>query len=294
MNLSKLQFTSNPIAKQLYNLDLQQIKEIFREKESKLHHGIDHRNSFDSGVDIQTNSDEDDSSTEASSPEIEIPVLRAEDEIKDFIENKDLYTGKDLQSGLSEFNFHDYLYCYKSFHSPILDQQFEGFSIEKILKDAKIMGNVKKEQKKKTEISNAVQVLKNKQALKTWREKYLVMKRESAKKNAFDETSENIQDEPPFDHDPDWTIRNSVLPDSVYRPTVTKDIKFNEVVEAIEVLEDQIDGEVNKVVRSTSKPGKLDPSVLNRRSARIDRLGQKLYTVKMKARSMSANCKSHN
>ena len=292
VTLSKLQLSGNPIVNQdskLFNLDLEQMKEIFRENENKSHLALDHRNSFDSGVDLITNSDEDDTNTEESYSDKK-STMREEDEINDFIENKDLYTGKNLLSETKEFNFDDYLYCYKSFHSPLLDQQFEGFSIEKILKDAKIVGDVKKEQKEKIKISNAVQLLKDKQTLKTWREKYRMLKQNSDGKSALDETNEINQVDPPFDHDPDWTIRNSALPDSVYKPSLTKDIRFNQVVEAIEVLEDQLDGEVNKVVRSTSRPGKLDKRILNRRSARIDRIGLKLENVKMKARSMSANC----
>ena len=50
------------------------------------------------------------------------------EEINDFIENKDLYCGKKLETAEDEFNFDDYLYCYKSFHSPFLDKEFEGFS----------------------------------------------------------------------------------------------------------------------------------------------------------------------
>ena len=63
-----------------------------------------------------------------------------------------------------------------------------------------------------------------------------MLKQNSDAKSALDETHEINQVDPPFDHDPDWTIRNSALPDSVYKPSLTKDIRFNQVVEAISLL----------------------------------------------------------
>ena len=55
------------------------------------------------------------------------------------------------------------------------------------------------------------------------------------------------------------------------------------------MFENQLDGEVEKVVASTSKPGRLNNEAINRRSAKLNRLGNKVESMKKKARSMSAN-----
>ena len=257
------------------------------EEEKKMMKGkLELGESFDSGIGINEVESTEDSGEATATDENQ--DMDENDEIQDFLDNKDLYTGKKLSDG-EEFNFDDYEYCYKSFHSPLLDKEFDGLSIDQIQQAAAEMKMKKEEQKKKREISEAVQFLKTRRAMMTWRDKYKKMKQMTAKKYSENDYSpEEEGTEPPYDQDPDWTITNSSVSDKVYHPGAgDKDVKFDEVVRAIEVLEDQIDDEVEKVVRS--RPGRVETDVRERRSARIDRLNQRLNTAKKKARIMSAN-----
>ena len=241
---------------------------------------MEHRDSFDSGIDVTgANDDYEKSLDNQDSPK----GLNEEDEIKDFIKNKDLYAGKPVADN-EDFNFDQFLYYYKSFHSPLIDKQFHGFSLEEIKKAAENVDLVKKDQFKKTKVNKALQSLKNKNALLAWRDEYRRMKI-SGRNVDF----KNLDVDTLIDVDPDWTISNSNIPDGVFNPKQNKEIKFDQVLKAIEVFENQLDGEVEKVVASTSKPGRLNNEAINRRSAKLNRLGNKVESMKKKARSMSAN-----
>ena len=256
------------------------------EQESKKGSINDLGNSFDSGVELK----EEDESTEYSESISKVHQEQSDaDEIQEFLANKDLYSGKQLANSEKEFNFDDYEYCYKSFHSPLLDKQFAGLSLEQIKEASLRMEHKKEEQKKKREISEALQQLNTKRAMMTWRDKYRRQKQITAKKYR-DEDLEAPEIDPPYDQDPDWTVNNCSFNDKVFHPAAGgKDVKFNDVVKAIEVLEDQIDDEVDKVVRSTSRPGTVQTGVRERRSAKIDRLNHKLSSARRKARAMSAH-----
>lgn len=76
-------------------------------------------------------------------------------------------------------------------------------------------------------------------------------------------------------------------------------------MKAIEVTEDEIEGEVSRALRTAARPGRLDKVfehheshissilhkkvALDRRSARMSRLADRLQSLRRKARSLSAN-----
>ena len=240
-----------------------------------------HRHSFDSGIGIKDLSEtESETWSEDSRSECKVSVKRDDEveEINDFIENKDLYAGKKLDKVEEEFNFDDYLYCYKSFHSPYLDKQFEGFSLKDIQSAALRVEKRKKEQENKKQINLALESLHSRAALAAWRDHYRQQSAVRARsyERADTECTMGHNVSPPHGQDPDWTIANSALPDTVFSPAVNKasqsifltkitikcdsaqDVSVDDVVKAIEVTEEEIDHEVSRAVRSAGRPGRLD------------------------------------
>lgn len=186
-----------------------------------------HRHSFDSGIGIKDLSEtESETSSEDTKSECKVSS-KADDEVEeinDFIENKDLYSGKKLDKVEEEFNFEDYLYCYKSFHSPFLDKQFEGFSLKDINDAALRVAKRKQEQEKKKRINLALESLHSRAALSAWRDRYRQQRaiRARSYERADTECTMGHNVSPPHGHDPDWTISNSALPDTVLSPAVNK------------------------------------------------------------------------
>ena len=185
-----------------------------------------HRQSFDSGIGIKDLSEtESETSSEDSRSECNVSC-RGDDEVEEinnFIKNKDLYSGKKLARVEEEFNFDDYLYCYKSFHSPLLDKQFEGFSLNDITNAALRVEKRKKEQEKKKLINIALDSLHSRVALSAWRDRYRQQSKIRARSyERADECTMGHIVSPPHGQDPDWTISNSALPDTVFSPAVKK------------------------------------------------------------------------
>ena len=185
-----------------------------------------HRHSFDSGIGIKDLNDETESETSSDDTKSVCEVVSKRDEeveeITNFIENKDLYSGKKLGKVEEEFNFDDYLYCYKSFHSPFLDKQFEGFSLNDITRAALKVARRKKEQERKKQINIALEALHSRVALSAWRDRYRQQRAARARSYERDECTLGEHGSPPHGQDPDWTISNSALPDNVFSPADKK------------------------------------------------------------------------
>ena len=232
LNLTRLQLGGNKISPadgRLLSLGLDHVRRNQLQNATKplvLESHQQHRNSFDSGIEIKDLSEtESETSSEESKSKSKAPSKGDDEaeEINDFIENKDLYCGKKLETVEDEFNFDDYLYCYKSFHSPFLDKEFEGFSLDDITNAAIKDEKRKKDQKKKKQISLALETLNNRTALSAWRDHYRrlqVMKTRSYERE--DECTKGDNVAPPHGQDPDWSISNSTLPDNVFSPSINK------------------------------------------------------------------------
>ena len=151
-------------------MGLNYIKSLKGEPEFKTVSQV-HRNSFDSGVDVNDSSEESTTITSVSDSMTDSNIDE-NNEIEDFIKNKDLYTGKKIGAPDDDFNFDDYLYCYKSFHSPLIDKEYHGYSMKDIQKASKAMEMRKREQLHKSIISKSLQLLNSKKALLAWRDNY--------------------------------------------------------------------------------------------------------------------------
>ena len=114
--------------------------------------------------------------------------------------------------------------------------------------------------------------------------------KEWKRKGKEEEEEEEEDINPPFAADPDWTVENSQLEDKIFRPGVDPRVNLSEVERAVAVLEAEMDGEVERVIRSAGSPGKHGGcgAGTERRRGRLDRLSSKLETVRNKARSVSA------
>ena len=249
---------------------LDHYRELLRGK-SKLGHQTQ---SVDSGVDVSNDLDKTDEYSDAEEKEI-----LSEEEIRNFIVNKDLYKCDPLCTEPETFD--EFLYYYKSFHSPLLDKEFHGFSMEKIQSESRKIERRKREQSEKNRISDALQSLKNATALRAWRAKYREMQRLKETRRG-EEDDEEEYPIPPFAADPDWTVQNSQLED--FWPGVDPSVNRSEVERALAVLEAEIDGEVERVIRSAGRPGKHS----GRGAGRLDRLSGKLDIIRNKVRSVSA------
>lgn len=226
-NLTRLQLGGNKISasdSRLLRSGLGRVRGNQSQDASSKHQ---HRHSFDSGIGIKDLSEtESETSSEDSRSECKVSAKGDEEveEINDFIENKDLYAGKKLDKVEEEFNFDDYLYCYKSFHSPYLDKQFEGFSLKDIHSAALRLEKRKKEQENKKQINLALESLHSRAALAAWRDHYRQQRaiRARSYEQADTECTMGHNVSPPHGQDPDWTISNSALPDTIFSPTVNK------------------------------------------------------------------------
>ena len=260
---------------------LDHYRELFRGK-SKL--GLQTQ-SVDSGVDVTNDLDK----TEEFSDEEEKEILSEEDDIRNFIVNKELYKCDPLSS--EPENFDEFLYYYKSFHSPLLDKEFHGFSMEQIQSESRKVEGRKREQSEKKRISDALQSLKNMTALRAWRLKYREMQRLKEKRRREGEDEEEEQLNPPFAADPDWTVQNSQLEEKIFRPgpALHPSVPWPELERAVAVLEAEMEGEVERVIRSAGRPGRGAGG--GRRLGRLERLGGRLETVRNKARAVSARAR---
>ena len=70
------------------------------------------------------------------------------------------------------------------------------------------------------------------------------------------------------------------------------DTKIEDIKKASLALENEFDDEIEKVIKSTDQPGKLDEAKLRARSAKIGRIEEKLKHVKRKSRTLSAHKKT--
>ena len=277
--LSCLQLTNNPLVwlseeeTAALARGLDQYRELFRAR-SKLGQQTQ---SVDSGVDVSNDLDK----TEDYSDEGENEILSEGDEIRDFVVNKELYKCDPLCS--EPENFDEFMEYYKSFHSPLLDKLFHGYSMEHIHRESRKVERRKMEQCEKKRISDALQSLKNTTALRAWRAKYREKQRLRAERGDEEEDNDNIN--PPFAADPDWTVENSQLEDEIFRPGRHPRLNLSEAERAVAVLEAEMDGEVEKVIRSAGSPGR---HWAERRRGRLERLSSKLETVRNKVRSVSA------
>ena len=211
-----------------------------------------------------------------------------EQEINHFMKNKNLQENQNVQFSGEFDNFDEFLYYYKSFHSPLIDKEFDGFSLDHIKTETRKNDDQKKEQLDKRQIWEKLQGMKDKEAMAAWREKY-----KDLKKNKQKEFENNLDDieiklDPPYATDPDWSLATSVLLDNVFS-LANNDAKIEDIVKATVALENEFDDEVEKVIKSTDQPGKLNEAKLRARSARIGRIEEKLKQVKMKARTVSAH-----
>ena len=80
-------------------------------------------------------------------------------------------------------------------------------------------------------------------------------------------------------------MENSQLEDEIFRPGRHPRLNLSEAERAVAVLEAEMDGEVEKVIRSAGSPGR---HWAERRRGRLERLSSKLETVRNKVRSVSA------
>ena len=264
---------------------LDHYRELLRGK-SKLGHQTQ---SVDSGVDVSNDLDKTDEYSDAEEKEI----LSEEDEIRNFIVNKEFYKCDPLCS--EPENFDEFLYYYKSFHSPLLDKEFHGISMEKIQSESRKVEGRKREQSEKKRISDALQSLKNMAALKAWRLKYREMQRlkERRRREGEEEDVEEEEEQlnPPFAADPDWTVQNSQLEEKIFLPGpgLHPSVPWPELERAVAVLEAEMEGEVERVIRSAGRPGRGGAGSL--RLGRLDRLGGRLETVRNKVRAVSARAR---
>ena len=67
------------------------------------------------------------------------------------------------------------------------------------------------------------------------------------------------------------------------------DTKIEDIKKATVALENEFDDEIEKVIKSTDQPGKMDEAKLRARSAKIGRIEEKLKHVKRKSRTLSAH-----
>lgn len=276
--LTCLQLNNNPLeeedrAKLVQGLE--QCRELYRKMKS-----CQHRESIDSGVDVNNDNEEEEDIAKDDQA-----GLSQEEEIRNFIENKDLY--KCCPKEEDQENFDEFLYYYKSFHSPLLDREFPGFSMEQIKTATRKIEQTKKEQNLKKRIDESLQTLKNRTALRGWRERYRQLQREGERRRV-DEGHEEYEVIAPYDQDPDWRIGNSHLQDNIFTPGPPNTLNPDQVASAMAVLESELEVEVEKVIKSSGMPGAVEEQVRERRSARIDRLSSRLETVRSKVRSVSA------
>ena len=211
-----------------------------------------------------------------------------EQEILNFIENKDQQEDQLVQFSSEFENFDEFLYYYKSFHSPLIDKEFNGFSLEHITNETNKKEEKKKEQLKKRLIWDQLQVRKDKEAISAWRGKY--KKEKQKKEKEFEENYDgiDINIDAPYAIDPDWSIPTTKVRDEVFN-MAKNDVTLEDVVKATNAIETELDKEVQKVIKSTDKPGKLPEEKLRIRSARIERLNEKLLQIRKKGRSLSAH-----
>ena len=248
---------------------------------------LSQRESIDSGVDVTHDGPDGDSgATQDDRERLEQTSLSAEDEIRNFMENKDLYRCHPASEEQERFD--EFLYYYKSFHSPLLDKEFQGFSMEQIKSESKKIEKLKKEQAKKKMISECLQTLKSKTALRAWREKYRQLQRAGQRRREEGDV-EDCPVSTPYDCDPDWTVANSQLAEHVFHPAPRTAMRLADLDSAVAVLSDELDLQVDNVIKASGRPGGQGEQARQRRSARIDRLTHKLETVRSKVRSLSAH-----
>ena len=207
-----------------------------------------------------------------------------EQEILHFLENKSPLVDQNIQFSTEFENFDEFLYYYKSFHSPLIDKEFDGFSLEQIKTETRKNEEKKNEQLKNRRIWDKLQVMKDTQAITAWREKYKDLKK--SKEKEFDYDDVDIDLDPPFATDPDWSLATTKTADQVFS-LANNDAKLEDVVNATVALEIEFDKEIQKVLKSTANPGKLGETKLRARSARIGRLDKKLEQVKRKGNTLS-------
>ena len=224
----------------------------------------------------------------SSNQKIEKNARFAEDqEILQFIQNRNLSTDQQVYLASEFEDCDEFLYYYKSFHSPLIDKEFDGFSLDHIKHVTKKSDDKKKEQVTKRLILDALQVRKDKQVVADWRERYKNLKRMKEKEFTNNEDLE-VNLDPPYATDPDWSLATSSFEDKIYSPA-NKDVKIDDVAKATEALEKEFDKEIGKVIASTESPGSLSVARLQARSDRIGRIELKLEKVKRKARALSAH-----
>ena len=229
-NLTRLQLGGNKISPadaRVLSCGLGHVRRNQCQDASKHPAQAQHRLSFDSGIGVKDLSEtESETSYEDSKSECNVSSRQDDDEVREinnFIENKDLYSGKKLDNVEGEFNFDDYLYCYKSFHSPFLDKQFEGFSLNDITNAALRVEKRKKEQEKKKQMNIALDSLNSRVALSAWRDRYRQQREIRARSyERAEDCTMGHHVSPPHGQDPDWTISNSALPDTVFSQAVNK------------------------------------------------------------------------
>ena len=157
--------------------------------------------------------------------------------------------------------------------------------MEQIRKESLRIEKTKKEQAVKKRIEESLQTLKSRTALRGWRERYRELKREGEKRRLAEDHDEH-EVSPPYDHDPEWTIGNSQLQDNIFSPA--NSLKPDLARTAVRVLESELDLEVEKVIKTSGRPGTVAEEMRRRRSGRIGRLSSRLQTVRNKVRSVSA------
>ena len=241
-------------------------------------------------IDENTEESSTEKQTEASysKRKIEKHAKFSEDqEILQFMQNRNLYDDQQVHISNEFDDFDEFLYYYKSFHSPLIEKEFDGFSLDHIKLETKKNDEQKNEQLKKRQIMDTLQVMKDKQAVADWREKYKNLKKKKQKEFENNDDDLEVNLDPPYATDPDWSLATSIFEDKLYC-LANNDVKIDDVVKATAALENEFDKEIDKVIKSTKHPGSLDETRLRVRSARIGRLEQKLEKVKRKARTLSA------
>ena len=104
-----------------------------------------------------------------------------------------------------------------------ISKQFEAFSLIDITNAALRVEKRKKEQEKKKQINIALDSLQSRVALSAWRDRYREQREIRARSyERADECTMGHIVSPPHGQDPDWTISNSALPDTVFSPAVNK------------------------------------------------------------------------
>ena len=191
--LSVLQLTPNPLLGEVEaaaRLGLPGLLQLSRDRlagTGKLQQQI----SQDSGVGLDQEEEEDEQKVNKNIPvreEVAAPVCpagedlrarirqqqREDEEIKHFLRNKDLYCNTQLNTAQPEDEemFDEYLYYYKSFHSPLLDKQYDGYSVEDITAETARRAGQRAEQERADRAAAAQQAVQSKLALQSWRDKF--------------------------------------------------------------------------------------------------------------------------